>query len=462
MKTINFSELFLQFKSSFIIDASTKKEYTYEEFYNQVKIISKELNEQKIPLRSIVIIYKIENPLETLLMFFACIEVSLIPFVVENEDVNELRNLGYKSIISTENKLDENYSTSKLESIASCFIHFVNGDNIYFGAENDFILVTSSKSTSTISKKILLGKKETLFNIISNSKSLPISSDDVTLILLPLSYSYGLIAQFLTHLYIGADIVLAPRILGIMQLKSIIGKYRITNIFLTPLLARLAFTYNQNYIENNLKFITLGGDKPSLTTIQNIYQILKCSIYGTYGLAEAGPRVATSKIDLNSDKVSLGRINVGIEASILEIEKYKYLLRCDRIGLLKIETPSTYLGYIEGDKLVAPSDNFLLTKDVVYSKDNQYYLLGRDDEFINNNSQIYWFQEMKDFFYNNPNVLKVKISKYNTNKIRIVIFYKKEETSKFFMEDTFKRHFDLRKNIDYEIELVSYQHNQYK
>lgn len=59
MKTINFSELFLQFKSSFIIDASTKKEYTYEEFYNQVKIISKELKEQKIPLRSIVIIYKI-------------------------------------------------------------------------------------------------------------------------------------------------------------------------------------------------------------------------------------------------------------------------------------------------------------------------------------------------------------------------------------------------------------------
>lgn len=458
-----FFKPFMEFKNSRIIDVSTKSDYTYDVFFNKVLVISGELSSVKLPPKSIVVIYKINNPFDSILLFFACLKNNLIPFIVETEELTEISDLKYKAIITNGAIPTENIISITLSTIPNITVYNMNYENYYKGRKNDFIVVTSSKSTSVTSKKILLGAKETLFNINSNKKSLPILKNDRTLVLLPFSYSYGLIAQFLTHLFVGADIIIAPKMIGVIQLKSIIRDYSITNIFLTPLLARLILVYNNASIESNLRFVTLGGDKPCQSTISGISSLFNCRIYGTYGLAEAGPRVATAELNIENDRVDIGRINQGIEVAIVENEKYKKMTMLETIGYLKIYTPSIYLGYIQGNRLCKnDSSGFILTKDIVYYSDGKYYLLGRETEYIIIDSQLHWFQDFKSFFYNNPNILKVKIQKSPENKLMFTIFYKNGNGAKFDMEDSFSSYFGLKKGLDYSLKTIEYQYNQYK
>lgn len=385
----------------------------------------------------IVLIYKTSNPFDSILILFACLKAKKIPFIVETEDLEELTDLKYKYIIcgSPQPKLE--IMPVSLKTKSGILLYDVNNNDYYIGNDNDFIVVTSSKSTSTVSKKILLGFRETLSNIESNRQSLPIEKEDKTLVLLPFSYSYGLIAQFLTHLFVGADLVIAPKVIGVMQLKTILQKYQITNVFLTPLLARLILIYNNSPIENDLRFITLGGDKSSESTVNSIRNILNCRIYATYGLAEVGPRVATYEFDSSNKPIDIGRINKGINVTVVENKQYKELTNLNSIGYLKVHTPSVYLGYINGNQLRKPKSNkCLLTKDIVYHKDGKYYLLGRDNEYIIINSTLYWFQEFKNFIYNNPKVLKVKIEKDDKDKLHFTIFCKSKGNVTVDFENT--------------------------
>ncbi|MBC5641832.1 hypothetical protein H8S77_02855 [Parabacteroides sp. BX2] len=178
--------------------------------------ISSELFMAKLTPRSIVLIYKISNPFESILAFFACLKSDLIPFIVDTEDIKNISDLKYKAIITNSIISSTKTLPITLNSISGVVVYEMDSEDYYKGNENDFIIVTSSKSTSTVPKKILLGAKETLFNIESNRKSLPILKDERTLVLLPFSYSYGLIAQFLTHLFVGTDIIIAPRIVGVI------------------------------------------------------------------------------------------------------------------------------------------------------------------------------------------------------------------------------------------------------
>ena len=463
MSCNDFFKPFMDFKESHIIDVSRKVDFTYGDFEETVNKISQELLLTKITAKSIVVIYKINNPFDAILLFFACLKSNFIPFIVETEELSDLSDLKYKGIIINGGNPCSNHLPIVLNSIADTYVYNMDGEDHYRGEENDFIIVTSSKSTSSVSKKILLGVKETLFNINSNKASLPILQRDRTLVLLPFSYSYGLIAQFLTHLFAGSDIVIAPRIIGIMQLKSIIQYYHITNIFLTPLLARLILIYNNSFPENNLRFVTLGGDKPSQSTVRGIENLFNCRIYGTYGLAEAGPRVATSRLNGEKERIDLGKINNGIEVTIVEDNHYKELTKYECVGLLKIYTPSVFLGYIQGNKLCKPDfANFIMTKDIVCYCDGKYYLLGRENEYIVIGSKLYWFQDFKSFFYDNlPGVLKVKIRKNSLNKLIFTIFHKNCNGTTCDMENSFRSFFGLKK-ADYSLKVVEYQYNQYK
>ena len=353
MKIEEFIKPFEMYKNSQIIDISSQTEYKYSEFNEQAELISSEIKTLAIPLHSVVLIYKVSNTVKSLLFFYASLKSGLIPFIIETEEIEDLDDLKYSAVIC-DYELNNMMHNSIKKVISKGNIYYHCNEECFIGTEEDFIVATSSKSTSSISKKILLGKKQTLFNIESNRKALSIVHSDKTLILLPLSYCYGLIAQFLTHISVGANIIIAPKILGVVQLQALLEKYKISTLFLTPLLARLILIYNKSKIKNVLRYATLGGDKPSASTILKIQNLLECTIYGTYGLGEAGPRVATNKFNLdyvNNNKISLGNFNAGIHATIIPSLKYETKTNIPGIGYLKIFTQSVYIGYIEGNKL---------------------------------------------------------------------------------------------------------------
>lgn len=465
MNNIGFLQPLIDYPSSIIIDDTSSISYSYKEFYKLILHTSSNLENHLLEKNSIIVIYGYRNSFFTMLLFFACIKNKLIPFIVEAGNLSNIKDLKFNALLSQDSLKFKDYTNVKQYHFEYGNLYTNFHKVIYIGNDNDLVIVSSSGSTSKTPKKILLGKKQTLNNIKSNQQALSISKKDKTLILLPISYSYGLIAQFLSHFFSGAGIIFADKSLGILQLPSLLKKYKITNIFMTPLLSRLLLFYNQNlnFIENNLKFITIGGDKPYKEGIEKLLKVFQCPIFGTYGLAEAGPRVASNKFKLSNNLcLSLGSINPGISVKIINNKKYQKICKTENIGFLLINTPSIYLGYIKGNILQKPKSKMnLKTKDICTYENEKLIILGRDNEYIKHNEKIIWFYDVGKHFYNNSHVLKVKITKNIKDKLDIKIFYRSNIIIEEFKDILFRK-YHLKKDLDYSIHLIEFNSSQYK
>lgn len=465
MSINKFIQPLFDFPTSSIINEIENKSYSYQEFYTEILRIEYEFENLRIEKNSIVVIYGYRSSFKTLMLFFFCIKNDLIPFIVEQGNLSYIDDLNFNILITTESLIFKKEREIKKTEFEFCKVYQNFHKDLYYGSSNNFAIVSSSGSTSKVTKKILLGKKETLNNIKSNQKALSLTDNDTTLVLLPISYSYGLIAQFLSHFLLGSDIVLTDKTLGIIQIPSLLKKYNITNLFMTPLMSRLFFHYNKkiNTVKNNLNFITIGGDKPNKEGVEKIQNVFQCPIYSTYGLAEAGPRVATKKVNLNDVLTfELGNPNPGIKINIIENEKYQKLCGTDQVGYLNIETPSIYLGYIIGKTLQKPiSKNVLKTKDICVKDNEGMQLLGRDGDYIIKKDKIIWFYEIGNNFYKNLNVLKVKIKKETQNKLNIMVYHRNQITTNDFSK-TLLNKYGLTKNLEYSINLVEFNNSQYK
>jgi long-chain acyl-CoA synthetase len=465
---INFLLLnsFIEYSDSKITEISSSIQYTYKEFYEEIVIQSKKVQLLEIPKKSIVVIYGYRSSLKSLLTLFACIKCELIPHIVAAGDLDRVCDLQYSAVFSqSEIKNSQIVLEYKGYTNESYFYINTNGTP-YLGTDNDLIVVSSSGSTSFLPKKILLGKQETMANIDSNKKMLSITKTDYTLLMLPVSYSYGLIAQFFTHIYVGANILIGEKILSILQLSSLLKKHGVTNFFMTPLIARLLLYYNQNkgHIENDLNFVTIGGGKPQEDTVRRINKLLNCPIYGTYGLAEAGPRVSTNKISvaLKDFSLTIGETNPEVEVEIINKKKYQELCETENVGYLKIKSPSIYLGYIKGNLLVkSPSNKELITKDIGINNNGAITILGREDEFIKINDKPIWFYKLSEEFYKHPNIIKITISKTDYDTLNIKVFYR-GRVNITEITDSLDCKYNLRQGINYELFQIKFNNAQYK
>lgn len=465
------SEIFLrpfrEFPASVIVNVPQSRTYSYEEFYALVMEVAGELEQLHLVKRSVIVIYGYKNSFKALQLFFACIRCGYIPFIVESTSLSKILDLKFNGIFSDESLPSGQFTAAAHTKVRSENFYYRINDDLYIGDENDLLIVSSSGSTSKVPKKILLGKSQTLSNIRSNQEALAISQEDVTLLLLPVSYSYGLIAQFLSHLFSGAAIVLGERLLTVLQLPELLLRYQVTNIFMTPLLARLLLYYNQDTprINNRLRFITLGGDKPQAQTLRKMFALFGCPIYGTYGLAEAGPRVATHKsLELLSgeEEWCIGDINPGISVEVLAEKKYEAMYRHANVGYLAIKSPSIYLGYIRGNKLKrTASSQVLRTKDICIEKEKRFYLLGREDNFIICKNRIIWFERLSRDLYETPGILKIMIRKHAGNMLEIKIFHR-NVISIAGLQDILEKKYDLKHGDNYHIKLMEFNNTYYK
>ena len=462
-----FFNPFKEHQDSVIVDATQSKSYTYAEVYGQIADIASGIEKLQIAKHTIIVIYGYKNPFKSLLLFFSCLKCDLIPFIVEAGGLSKITDLKFNGMISEAPITDSLTENADLQIIQDAHLYYNIHDHVYVGDENDLLVVSSSGTTEGMPKKILLGKEQTIANIRSNREALSVTKEDATLILLPVSYSYGLIAQFLTHFFAGAKIVLGERLLGILQLPQLFQRHQITNVFMTPLLARLILYYYQKIpkIKNNLKFITLGGDKPHLPTFQKIFKLFNCPIYSTYGLAEAGPRVATNKYTeapAPDWELCIGSVNPGITIKLAASEKYQDKYSDTSIGYLQISSPSIYLGYIKGNELDKPqSDTVLTTKDICIKRDNRLFVLGREGDFIEYKDRIIWFNSLSDELYHAPEILKVNIRKDKDDKLEIGIFHR-NKISVPDIEQALKDKYDLHHGDNYHLKLIEFNNTYYK
>lgn len=243
-------------------------------------------------------------------------------------------------------------------------------------------------SGSTGEPKAILNSFENIYlNAQSHGQAIGLTQNDVVGCALPLYYSYGLVANLLSALIYKATISLSNLNTNFNE-KWFEGD-AVSVIALTPYYAK-----DINISSPSLRVMTLGGDALTIKDAERIRTIHpKCELYATYGLTEAGPRVATWRFDncvLPNTKIApLGEPLSCCEFYLSNSDLWRDNTNNER-GELVIETKTRMLGYLRNGERSTPmswNKNEVRTGDIFEKKDNGYYFVTRDKDIIVQNGE---------------------------------------------------------------------------
>lgn len=404
-------------KTAFI---ERNKHVSYADLWQQVDAVEASLRHKQICPGEVVALCS-PNSLALCVAFLAALQHGAVPFVINYK----LEVLGDLSTLNVRHFLvpRTNATVRRYFKELPCFAHedfdthFDCYQNLFASTDalkNTALLVTSSGSSGQ-AKVVQLTDHGTLANIQANVRALGLRPDDVTAIGLPIGYAYGLVGQLLSHLYVGATILMLDSLFFLPSLAQAVSRYGVTNVFMVPpMIRQLNYLRSQNQIKgdfSSLRFVAVGGNRIEASSVEKAMNLFGCPIVKTYGLAEAGPRVATNPIlDLDASTVdSVGRPNRGVLIDILDEEGQP--LPPNQPGIVRILSPSVTHGYFNAPNTgkIQPGES-VTTKDIGFvDADGHLFILGRlGDQFMMGTRQ-HWFREVENVLYAHFAFLKISM-----------------------------------------------------
>jgi long-chain acyl-CoA synthetase len=251
----------------------------------------------------------------------------------------------------------------------------------------DGALLLSTSGSSAEPKLVLLSAAGVAANIQAILDYLPVTSAPRTAVVVPLSYSYGLVGQVLTALEAGATLLLLGdlpfaaeqvgrmRALGAEGLSTVPSSLR--------MLARAALDDGGAL---PLAYVASAGAPLDAGTVALVREGFPgARLFNQYGLTEASPRVtALSDAEPAFARGSVGRALRGLE--IFAIDPEGAPLAADAEGELAVKGPNVMLGYLDdpgASALALLPGGALRTGDRGRVDAEGYvYVTGRDDGVV--------------------------------------------------------------------------------
>ncbi|MFJ9968675.1 class I adenylate-forming enzyme family protein [Streptomyces avermitilis] len=247
-------------------------------------------------------------------------------------------------------------------------------------------------------------------NARRHADSIGLTGADTVLASLPVYYSFALVAQVLAALETGASLVLSGPPFTAPGYAAAVAEHKVTCSSLTPLLA-VSLTDAGGRLPDGLRTLTVGGQAmgPEETgRLLGANPSLK--LYLTYGLTQAGPRVATlaahrepfhrhSSAGLPMDGVTLSTRDVGRGPDMQEL-----LVTSDTVYRARVGTePGT-------------PDTALLAADTVATgdlghidEDGYLFLRGRRSDFAIVRGEKVLLSSVREAVNSLPGVLRTTV-----------------------------------------------------
>ncbi len=247
----------------------------------------------------------------------------------------------------------------------------------------DEAIVLYSSGTTGKAKGIVLTHRAININADAILDYMQIDHTDCLYIARPLSHSSTVVGELLTSLKSGTRLLIGPTIVPPRVVLNNIKKFGITVLCINPTLGLLYAKECQKnkYDLTLLETIYISGS----ILIDEVYNYLHKvfegkAIYNMYGLSEAGPRVTAQRGD-SCKSNSVGKTIAGVQIVLvdengIEVPKGKY-------GILHVNSPSLFNGYIVGEPKRSLYNGWLNTGDIGYFDiDDELHIVGRGDDVI--------------------------------------------------------------------------------
>lgn len=255
------------------------------------------------------------------------------------------------------------------------------------GFEDDVAIMLHTSGTTSNPKRVMLTHRNIISNIESNIASLGLTQQDKVLIAMPMIFGYCHTAQFLTHLYLGASMVIMDTVFLPKQFFKIVESECITNFTGVPTMLQmiLNYRYADEYDYSSLRYICFGGGKMPLDKLkQLIERFLTVGFVQTYGQTECSPRVTALLPEFSVSKLgSVGKPIPGVKINV--VDENGADCRSNEKGEILVYGENTMKGYYKQDTITSQTiqDGWIHTGDIGYrDSDGFLYLTGRIKNMI--------------------------------------------------------------------------------
>ncbi|NVN10071.1 class I adenylate-forming enzyme family protein [Nguyenibacter vanlangensis] len=319
------------------------------------------------------------NGLEFLQHWLAILSNGLVPVAISpsarSPRINRLRHeFGLAGVVGV--KINPSlYDASDFTAVGTFrFVRFHGVRPRY--SPHEVLILTSG--TSGVDSACVHRVDSLIANAALHNQALGIRSTDRQLVVLPMYYSFALVAQAIGSMICGCQLIIDGPPFANEHFFARITDKRISVSAITPTLVRGILPYINNI--PRLRVISVGGDQLSVNDARTLkYSGAADEIYFTYGLTEAGPRVSTLAAHEEPDAKlgSVGRVFPGIETRIEARAGAK-------AGELMLRTPTALLRKVGGaGKHPLDPDGWLRTGDL-FTCDREGYLTyqGRLRDFV--------------------------------------------------------------------------------
>lgn len=307
-----------------------------------------------------------------------------------------------------------NIETGKFNCLNKESMQVNSSANMFDDGENGVAIMLHTSGTTSNPKRVMLTHKNLVENIKSNIASLQLTEADKVLIALPMFFGYCNTAQFLTHLYLGATLVILKEMFTPKLFFKTVDAEHITNFTAVPssLLMLLSYRHYKKYDMSSLRYICFGGGNMPVKKLKEISEMLPTvGFVQTYGQTEAGPRLtALLPIDAMTKIGSVGKPIPGVSINIINDsdEKNGY-----PVGEIIAAGPNIMKGYYKQKEMTENTiiDGWLQTGDLGYFDDEGYlYLTGRKKNLIISGGINIYPEEVEEILLSHPMVKEVRVS----------------------------------------------------
>ena len=279
-------------------------------------------------------------------------------------------------------------------------------------SQNEAIVIYSSGTTGR-AKGIILSHYAININADAIIDYMRPTKHDCLYIAKTISHSSTITGELLVALKTRTPLVIAPTIVPPRFVFNNINKFKVTIICLNPTLLKM---YTDVYREGSydlftLKTIYVSGEILNDRLYYESHEVFKdINIYNVYGLSEAGPRVTAQRAN-GCKSNSVGKPLKNIEIAI--VNEQGKLVKNGEYGIVHVNTPSRFNGYITGEKkLESLYKGWLNTGDIGYlGVDNELHIVERIDDVIIIDSHKIYPAEIENTLLENSDIHKCIVEK---------------------------------------------------
>lgn len=204
---------------------------------------------------------------------------------------------------------------------------------------------------------------------------------------LPISHVFGLNSVFLGTLYAGATLYLSERFEA-PRLADAMANDRISVLQGVPAMFQRLLEYlrseGRQLDTPSLRYISVGGAPLDPAVKARIEDAFGLPLHNGYGLTEASPTIAQTRLDEPVDDTSCGRIMPLLEYQLKDNEGRE--ASAEEVGELWVRGPSVMKGYFrrpEATAEVLTPDGWLNTGDLAkIDEKGHLHIVGRTKELI--------------------------------------------------------------------------------